>query len=480
MESNITYLELSEGDAGAHKFYEVTVTGAEVKIRYGRIGTPGQEQIKSYPSPEKAQAEAAKKLQEKRRKGYEPAVMGVRQKRAVTRRSVVSTTSRAKPAPLLWRFPSKHSAFGIFINDRTCWLGNQKGEVFVLGHGGEILNHFQLPEGVKCIVGDDVWIYAGCDDGNVYDLSGKLPHRAYEIDAHIDIYWLDIHDGTLGIADANGALVKVEPMGEGEWTRLSQGRYGWMVRCDRDYLYHGHSGGVTCYDRQEGRQVWHQATPGGVLFGWQEATMVYAGTTDQRLVSFTKQGQAGVTYSCDASVYSCATSEGGNYLFAGDSASSVYCFNQQGERLWKLGTGCGSALSMQFHRDRLYFVTTDGSLACMDVSTEAIAAAQAGHCPPTKEIAPPSHLGAITVGETLESTGDRGDGVLLECVQVGGQLRMKVISPGYHSDWFVQFPRDLRQVGAKYWVQAIREAARGGFYRAYGDIKRWEDNESSP
>lgn len=61
MESNVTYLELSEGDAGAHKFYEVTVTGAEVKIRYGRIGTPGQEQLKSHPSPEKARRRRRKK-----------------------------------------------------------------------------------------------------------------------------------------------------------------------------------------------------------------------------------------------------------------------------------------------------------------------------------------------------------------------------------------------------------------------------------
>ena len=44
-----TYLELSEEGEGAHKFYEVTVTGTEVLVRYGRIGAQGQEQRASFP-----------------------------------------------------------------------------------------------------------------------------------------------------------------------------------------------------------------------------------------------------------------------------------------------------------------------------------------------------------------------------------------------------------------------------------------------
>ena len=36
-----TCLELSEEGGGSHKFYEVTVKGKEVTIRFGRIGDPG-------------------------------------------------------------------------------------------------------------------------------------------------------------------------------------------------------------------------------------------------------------------------------------------------------------------------------------------------------------------------------------------------------------------------------------------------------
>ncbi|HLO86896.1 MAG TPA: WGR domain-containing protein [Nostocaceae cyanobacterium] len=466
-----TYLELSEADGGSHKFYEVVVNDTQVTIRYGRIGDKGQIQSKSYPTPEKAKAEAAKKINEKLKKGYEHAVMGVRQKRSVTRRQVTSTASTAKKAPILWRFNSNSAAFGIFIDGERCWLGNQAGEVFALNHQGEVLNKFKLPDGVKCLVADDIWIYAGCDDGNVYDLTGKLPRVAYEIDENVDIFWLDIYDGLLGVSDAKGAVTTIDHDDESQWTRLSQGSTGWMVRCDAEGIYHGHSAGVTMYSRKEGLMLWHQKTGGSVLFGWQEKSAVYAGTSDKKIYSFSKKGEPGAIYKCDAAVYSCATALDGKYVFAGDNSSSVYCFNQSGDRLWKLGTGCGSALSMQFFDNRVYIVTTDGSLACIDASEAAITAAQAGTVPEATIIKAPKTEGAMP-STTLETTTDTSTGAIVECFREGGKLRVRVVSPGYNSSWKVQFPRDIREEGQRYWVQEIRESASGGFYRAYGDIKK--------
>ncbi|RBL82512.1 molybdenum metabolism regulator, partial [Streptomyces cavourensis] len=81
-----TYLELSQEGAGAHKFYEVTVDGLVVTVRYGRIGAGGQTQTSTFATVAKAQAAAAKKVGEKVRKGYAPAIQGQRAPRAVTRR----------------------------------------------------------------------------------------------------------------------------------------------------------------------------------------------------------------------------------------------------------------------------------------------------------------------------------------------------------------------------------------------------------
>jgi predicted DNA-binding WGR domain protein/outer membrane protein assembly factor BamB len=471
MSQETTYLELSEVDGGAHKFYEVTVDGAELTTRYGRIGDAGQVKTKAYPDNARARAEAAKKIGEKIRKGYAPAVRGVRQKRAVSRRQIVSTRSTARTAPVLWRYNSGAPAFGIFVDDHGCMVGNEAGLITTLGHDARVLQQFRLPDGVKCIVADDAWLYAGCDDGNVYDLSGKVPRLAYRIAPDIDIYWLDIHDGVLGVSDAGGGIAAIDHEDEFLWRRQGHGSAGWMVRCDSDAVHHGHSRGVTSYDWRTGQEVWHQST-GSVLFGWQEPGTLYAGTASRQVVRLGKTGQRERVYGCDAPVYSCATAEDGRYVFAGDSHSSIYCFDAAGNRLWKLGTDCGSAYSMQYHQERLYIVTTDGSLACIDATEAAIRAAEGGSVPEVVDVKAPA-MRPVTPSTTVEVTSHVGDGaVVVECVEQGGRLRIHVVSPGYRHDWQVQFPKGIREPRARYLVTEVREASRGGFYRAYGDIRR--------
>jgi predicted DNA-binding WGR domain protein len=60
--------EMVEGSAS--KFWEVTENGASLTIRYGRIGTNGQTQEKSFADEAKASAAAAKLIAEKTGKGY--------------------------------------------------------------------------------------------------------------------------------------------------------------------------------------------------------------------------------------------------------------------------------------------------------------------------------------------------------------------------------------------------------------------------
>jgi predicted DNA-binding WGR domain protein len=466
-----TYLELSEDDGGSHKFYEVIVDDCELRVRYGRIGDKGQTQVKSFPTHEKAQAEAQKKLKSKMKKGYEEAVMGVRQKRAVTRRATTSKKSRSKQSPVIWSFETGASTFGVFIDDASVWAGTQAGRVFRLDHDGQVKHQFKLPDGVKCIVADDDWLYAGCDDGKVYDLSSKAPMVAYEINEDVDIYWIDISDGVLGVSDAQGSLAIVNHEDESQWEKSSSGNRGWMVRCDEIGVYHGHSNGVTMYDWEDGEEIWSEKTNGSVLFGWQEESTVYAATANDVVQQFTKKGEKGQTYKCDTTVYSCAAAEDGKYVFAGDSSSSVYCFGDDGKRLWKLATGCGSALSMQYFNDRLYIVTTEGKLAAIDASEAAIAAAMEGKIPDAKKIAAPKESGAAQVSTSVETVADAGDGIVVECYKEGSKLRVRVVSDGYES-WNVQFPKNIREAGARYVVEELRESSRGGFYRAYGEIRK--------
>jgi outer membrane protein assembly factor BamB len=467
-----TYLELSEEGEGAHKFYEVTIKGKEVVIRFGRIGDAGQTSSKKYPTPDKAKEDAAKKIQEKLRKGYEPAVMGQRQKRAVTRRPISSRPSKEKPAPVLWKFDSGAAALGIFIDDHRCWVGNEGGKVFALDHEAKVERQFKLPDGVKCIVADDVWIYAGCDNGNVYDLTGRAPRVAYTVAEDVSILWLDIWGGFLGVSDDEGRVSVLNSEEELVWQKHDKAYDGWMVRCDRKAVYHGHDKGVTAYDLRTGKQLWKQTGAKDILFGWQTDKKVYAGTMNGRVFSYEKKGgKPGPVYKCDDAVMSCAASPDGKYVFAGDSCSSVYCFAEDGQRLWKLATGCESALSMQFWKDRLYLVTFDGILACLDASEAAIQAARAGTVPKARQVKAPKAKG-VAPATALETTKDANKGVVVKCVVEGIKMRVRVESPGFNPKWNVQFPHNLREPNARYVVEEVREAAGGGFYRAYGDIQK--------
>ena len=471
------YLELSEDGGGSHKFYEVLVADKTLTIRFGRIGDKGQTQVKDFASHDKALAEANKKLAEKRKKGYAEAVMGERTKRSVTRREITSQAAakNVTRAPVIWRFtPSTSRAFGIFIDEARCWMGNESGAIYSLDHDGKVLDQFKLPDGVKCIVADEDWLYAGCDDGNVYDLGGKVPRVAYKIADDVDIYWIDIKDGVLGVSDAAGNVGVFNHEDESQWQKKSSGSAGWMVRCDELGVYHGHTDGVTMYDWEDGRKLWHSKTDGAVLFGWQEESTVYAATNQNKVQRFTKRGENPKSYACDAAVFSCAASEDGKYVFAGDNCSSVYCFAEDGERLWKLNTGCGSAFSMQFFRGRLYVVTTDGSFAAIDASEAAIAAAKAGSVPEAKAIKAPK-VAAVAASAEVETTREAGSGVIVECYKEGSALRIRPVSTGYNKQWNVQFPKDLRVPGAKYVVDELRESGSGGFYRAHGNIRRLAD-----
>jgi predicted DNA-binding WGR domain protein/outer membrane protein assembly factor BamB len=554
MTADLTYLEFSDPDVNSHKFYEVAVEQETVTIRYGRIHTAGRSQVTRYDTPDQARSAADRKIRDQQRKGYQivsapsPQPLSSPLKPLKTKRSASLTPSTSTsstpvqppaqtapnpttpqplapsplnqnstlktqhstlntqnsppcPAPLLWRFNSGATNFGIAVDGAHCWLGNEQGQVIKLDHQGNVLQQVKLPNAVKCIVTDDIWVYGGCDNGNVYDLTGKIPYLAYEIERGLDIFWLAIHDGMLGISDGNGGLTKTDPEGEILWTRLSKGNLGWMLCCDGEAFYHGHSKGVTAYSFSDGRQLWHQPTVGKVLFGCATHDRLYVATSGKQVQCFSKTGDLLRAYSCTASVYSCTTDIDDRYLFAADSSALIYGFDQQsGQRIWQVRTGCGSALSMHHWQDCLYIATNQGVLACIDVSPSALQAAQGGQLPQTATLSaatlsaatiPPATIPpavAANLATTLPAnpsaspspldvgTVESDQGVILECFRQGQHLRVRVVSAGYQSDWMVQFPRNLRQEGDRYWVAGVKPAKQGSFYRPYGEIKRLVGN----
>jgi len=65
---------LSEGSS--HKFWNITLNGKDHEVRYGRIGTAGQSQTKSFATEAEAKASHDKLIAEKVKKGYAEASAG--------------------------------------------------------------------------------------------------------------------------------------------------------------------------------------------------------------------------------------------------------------------------------------------------------------------------------------------------------------------------------------------------------------------
>ena len=494
----VYYLEYVEENH--QKFYEITVEQQKVTLRFGKIGATGTRQAKDYSSSVIAQKEAEKKLKEKQKKGYQlstlpaitdspiqtkgvdapPSPLAAKADAKTQKSSKVSQLKKQlqfplEPftAPLEWRFASGFSSFGLAVEQKNCWLGNEKGQVLKFDEKGAVLEQYQLPRAVKSIVTDDIWVYGGCDNGMVYDLTGKIPYLAYEIESAADILGLTITAGILGVSDAQGGLTKIDPEGDMLWQRFSLGKQGWMICSDSQGFYQGHSKGLTMYEFDQGRQLWQQVTVGKVLFGCQTADSLYVATSGRQVQCFQKSGQLIASYHCDASVYACAIDAARGLIYAADSSAFIYAFNHCGQRLWKASTGCGSALSMQLGgagAQKLYLATNQGVLACMAVDESALWGAIQCQFPPSVLVAN-SGVMAATPGQDLEKTNHPTEEIILECFRQGQRLRVRVLSPGYHRDWMVQFPRNLRQEGDRYLVQSLYESSQG-FYRIHGDIKR--------
>jgi hypothetical protein len=132
---------------------------------------------------------------------------------------------------------------------------------------------------------------------------------------------------------------------------------------------------------------------------------------------------------------------------------------------------------MQFFDQRIYIVTTDGTLACIDASPDAIASAQEGNIPQAKVIKVPNQKGIAPSSELqLAAPAEVAQGVIVECYREGSKLRIRAVSPGYNPNWKVQFSRDIRTEGDRYLVQELRESSSGGFYRTFGEIKKIVDS----
>lgn len=163
-------------------------------------------------------------------------------------------TAQQETAQIIWRYAIlnpkgmwKIPILDLWINEQGCWFCTREGQVLVLNHQGEMIQHYDLPKLTSCLAGLDDVPYVSCDDGNLYDLTSKLPQAIYAVrPLHDDRYTYQIialcHPPEwLLIADVYGYLQALNLDWELQWQQYHPDDWlGWVLHSDTAQLYHGH------------------------------------------------------------------------------------------------------------------------------------------------------------------------------------------------------------------------------------------------
>ncbi|WP_434688016.1 DNA alkylation repair protein [Pseudanabaena minima] len=291
-----------------------------------------------------------------------------------------------------WKLP----AWALYANHQGVWMGNRDGLVIAFDHQGQISNQFQLPKITRCLIANEQSIYATCDDGNLYDLGGKLPRAVYNarsdaVSIWYDflIYGLDYDRDRFHIIDFYGRITQLDAQLQLQWQKqVNQGR-SWFFQADDYAIYQGHNQGVSAYAIASGKLLWSCDTA-AVLCGVLTEDTVIVGTSDCHIYELSKTGdikaknnEIKIFAVCDGAPYACAISEDQQVIFVADHQGGLYAFNRRGDKLWQQSLSCGVILSMCCVGDRLYGTTTEGTILCLAIPSAM---------PATPITPPPQHL----------------------------------------------------------------------------------------
>jgi len=287
-----------------------------------------------------------------------------------------------------------------------------------------------------------------------------------KVEEFSQVYWMDIRNGRIAASDVSGKVALINSEGETIWVKKNVGGVssGWMCLMDDTGVYHGHSGGVHKRQLADGAEVWKTNDIPYILFGQQDDKFVYPGG-GYGLVKLDKTNGKVVTRYGSGSGPSCAVTKDSNLIISADP----FCvYQNDGKMLYDFSA---------YSKDTPVSMATWGNFDVFgvrtkvtkyDFSPEAMKQMRSGYWKTQSFTA--QSIAEITPQETVAVTTDTSGGILCECVNENGKLRVRVIAPGYNKAWNIQFPRAIREDGAKYVVEKIVD--QGGFYRAWGDIKK--------
>jgi outer membrane protein assembly factor BamB len=369
--------------------------------------------------------------------------------------------------PLLWDYTPanlkgswKIPIWSLMVNQENCWLGNRDGLIIGFNHQGQIINQHQLPLFVSCLIMNDHHFYASCHDGQIYEISGKIPQTVYHLRPNtyysdLNIFNINFAQKNIVLIDTYGNLKLLNSQLQVIWENRHQLFRGWFLKSDNNQIYVGHSQGINCYDITKGKILWEIPLNSSVLWGDLLDDYIIIGTSEGQIYQIKKQGDWKTKETkikplchCSSASYCGIITHDQKIIITSDYQGYIYGFTRQGQLNWKHQIKEGTILELKTWQNLLFAVTTEGTIFAVNID----------------EITP-------TETSNLSPETSVNKGIILECYQQGKELKVRVVSPGYNPDWKVQFPKKLRQKSARYQVSSITEAKQGGFYRVSGEIK---------
>ena len=162
--------------------------------------------------------------------------------------------------------------FGLCLDEarNMLYVGSESGMVEVLNATTkQHVRSLKLSHGVRCIVADESFVFVGCNNGAVYDISADRPRLVAEVEGFEEVLSIGMNGGKIVAADASGHIALLNCEGEVVWRRAAaqeDGKDGWVALVDQTGVYHGSSKGLAKFElARPGKKVWARDTAGALL-----------------------------------------------------------------------------------------------------------------------------------------------------------------------------------------------------------------------
>jgi outer membrane protein assembly factor BamB len=267
----------------------------------------------------------------------------------------------------------------LWVDDQGCWLCLRDGRIVVLNHQGDLIQQYPLPKDSRCLAVLEETPYAACQNGNLYELTGKLPQAVYDLRPLNQSYYqylilaLEAGQHHLAVANAYGYLEVLNTELRRQWQHHEPDHWqSWFLGSDQQTLYQGDYRGVTAYDLSTGKRQWFQALETPVLCGLVTAEHLLIACANRTLyrlekVPDLKTREVSVTplYTSTDIPYCLALAEDRTSFWLGNHQGILEQLDFNGVVQAKIPLGAGGITAIQAWQEALYVTTGQGKIICL-------------------------------------------------------------------------------------------------------------------